>query len=119
MENEGVHDIQSAIKVNPMESLLKNLKGIQGKLQEKFILKKPVVKPIKTYGLGAYLPPKTTETKFVSEKVFLPKKSENMVLATTGTGRQEGLCNNVFFETLLEIIIFFFILKWLFGFSIY
>jgi hypothetical protein len=110
-------------KNNPIKGLVNTIKGIKGSISKKLVMKKPIQKPLPSYGLGAYPPPKQKKPVFIAgpplEEVSYHKKPVWGDMAVTGAWGQGGLINNSIFENILMVIIIIFLLKWLFGFSGY
>ncbi|NLT94567.1 MAG: hypothetical protein GXW85_03370 [Clostridia bacterium] len=107
-------------KNNPLKGLVHTIKGIKDNIQKKLTMIKPVPKPLPSYGLGAFPPPKPikpipivrppVKTTSFYKKPVLPDMN-------SGTWKKDFLEDNSFFETILMVIIIYFLLKWLFGFS--
>lgn|SRR5690554_5088665 len=113
--------LPSKRKNNPIKGLANTIKGIKGTIQKKLVMKKPGQKPLPSYGLGAYPPPKAIKPiPIVRPPVKATpyyKKPFQADMAVSGTWKKECLVNNCFFETILMVIIILFLLKWLFGFK--
>lgn len=102
-------------RVNPVLELGKGLQGIKKKIQEM----KKVEKPAKTYGLGAFLPPKDLALNAEPSPQVIPKlsfKPLNKDSTLAPYLEQRVLVNSDFFEIIVMLIIIFWLLKWLFGF---
>ncbi|MFZ5945810.1 MAG: hypothetical protein ACOYVD_17095 [Bacillota bacterium] len=98
-QNKILNDV-SLERGNPLENIAKNLKGFSNQLKKLFfspaakkkIIKNPPVNNIK--------------------KVKIPEYKTN----TYEVSAAGGISNEIFFETLLMLIILFWLLRWLFGF---
>jgi len=105
--NKNKTKLKKIVRTNPLTSLAKGLTNILGKFSPK--------KPIAAYGLGALMPPRenVNNPKKIVKIAPFPNKEVGFI-APVNNGI---LFNNVFFETLLMLIIIFWLLKWLFGFT--
>ncbi|KJS21268.1 MAG: hypothetical protein VR72_10950 [Clostridiaceae bacterium BRH_c20a] len=109
---EGSPDLLESkknVRSNPLKSLVKGLNNIVGS----FSLKKPNT----TYGLGALMPPREKLANNQLPKKIVKINPSPKAVTFIAPVKNRALFNNVFFETLLMLVIIFWLLKWLFGFT--
>lgn len=109
LENQNTRELKKIVRLNPLKGLAKGLNNILGSFSQK--------KPNVAYGLGALMPPREKIVNNQFPKKIVKINPSPKAVSFIAPVKNRALFNNAFFETLLMLIIIFWLLKWLFGFS--